>query len=211
MGYEDDPNGEVTLESFIGLRTLRAIGQAMITSEGYPHDTVQQIVIDVDGILYEFTEGSNDGLRSSLGSLRSVRTTPHRMAVIDPPLVVHFHHRARGDRDGADCIYAINERTGLVVLDIGTDNIDDYYPSFIFSWDPVGWTPKWLEPRIDGPIVKDNDGKPWMVLDDFASHAEAKALLDKKRSRDSRVRAFCIRLNKKTMRFEVHERQTDGE
>lgn len=219
MGLEDhDPNGDhVPLEAFVGLRTLYGIGQAMVDVDWIGvTETVQQVVLNVDGILYEFTEGANDGYRSSLGSVRSVRMTALAMAPIHPPLVVHFHHRTKGDENGyefgpVDCLYAINERTGLVILDIGTNEISAYYPSFVFAWNPEGWTPEWLKPEVERITVKDHEGKSWTVLDDFASHAEANALFHRRRAAGAYRQNVCVRLNKKTMRFEVHERERPDE
>lgn len=42
-------------------------------------------------------------------------------------------------------LYGINERTGLCVFEVGTENIADYYPRFIERWDPIGYEPWWLE------------------------------------------------------------------
>lgn len=202
-----DPNGEVVLESLVGLHTLHSIGTGHRTSPyiGEMHDIV---CINLDGVLYEFEEDPSDGLRNSLASVRSVRTTAVVMAPIYPPLMVSVRHRTRGDFGAANALYAINERTDLVVLDIGTDNIADYYPRFVFHWNPEGWTPEWLKARGSGVIVQDHEGADWLVLDDFPSHAEAKQLYNSERQRNKRLfrEDICIRLNKKTMRFEVHER-----
>lgn len=209
--HDHDPNGDVSLTSLVGLRTLRGIGRALVEVPwGGGNETVTQVVLDIDGLLYELTEGANDGYRSSLSSVRSVRMTPLSIAPIDPPLVVQVNHRTAGSYSGkCDAIYMINEATGLVVLDIGTDNVDDWYPSFVFTWDPIGWTPEWLVPKDTGVIVKDDDGNPWVILEDFSSHAEAKVLLARRRNAVRDPRTVCIRLNKKTMRFEVHERAKD--
>ena len=40
------------------------------------------------------------------------------------------------DCDGADGIQLVDRRNGKVILRLGTDNTDDYYPYFVCDWRP---------------------------------------------------------------------------
>lgn len=46
-----------------------------------------------------------------------------------------------------EVLYGLDERTRLVLFEIGTENIADYYPSFVHRWSPEGVSPKWLAGR----------------------------------------------------------------
>jgi hypothetical protein len=41
-------------------------------------------------------------------------------------------------------MFGVNELTGLVLFEVGTEGLDDYCPSFIHSWTPDGVSPHWL-------------------------------------------------------------------
>lgn len=147
----------IALTDLVGLHTLRGIARDIIQrgEDRHGEEPAQRVVILLDDSVFVFFEDTQDGYRSDLHSIErhdsvSFYLTEHEdvsISPIDPPLVVEIRHRAIPEHngDGASAIYMINERTGLVVFDIGTDNIDDYYPSFVFQWNPEGWTPKWLE------------------------------------------------------------------
>lgn len=143
---------DIQLADLLGLHALHGIARDVITA--MYGDTVQRVALLVDDFVVELCEDENDGYRSSLGSIRRWQSVSRYIAEHDdvsfapihPPLIVMIRHRKVAEHSGeADAIYAIDERTGLVVLDIGTDQVDDYYPSFVFSWDPAGWPlPEWI-------------------------------------------------------------------
>lgn len=59
-----------------------------------------------------------------------------KVRVIDPPLYVEIHHYSR---DSSDLLFAIDERTGLCVFEIGA--VDD---EFVSKIEPIGYHPQWL-------------------------------------------------------------------
>lgn len=123
------------LRVLVGTHHLEAIGRDYVGD-----DSNMRACLKIDGKVYLFT-GSGDSYRSSLQEIEAVEEAPMPLSPIAPPLVVEIRHRDQSEYsgDGADAIYAIDERTNLAVLDLGTDNIQDWYPSFVFQWQPEGW------------------------------------------------------------------------
>lgn len=106
-------------------------------------------MLRLDGQCYWFQEDPDDGYRSSLGTIRrcSVDELPPGSFVGFEPIAVMLRVRTKAaaaysSRD--DVLYGVDERTSLVLFEIGTENIDDYYPSFVHTWTPEGASPSWL-------------------------------------------------------------------
>lgn len=161
----------VQLTDLVGLHEISAIWRGMIKVPWIgSEETVQAIVLVVDDHVVIFVEGPNDGYRSSLGDVYrmsgpqwAVRyheilggdffgsVGPPSLTPIHPPIVASFAIRDwsyyANDGERSEVLYAVNERTDLCVFEIGTDNIDDYYPSFVFDWQPAGYRPAWLDNR----------------------------------------------------------------
>ena len=136
----------VTLESLIGMRVLDAVGEAIgYEAGGRGDDSADARVFyaRIDGAIYRFTEDTNDGYRSCLREVVIVDDAP---IVPFPPMTVSVHWHPAPHED--DVIYFVNEATGLVVLEVGTRNFDDYYPSFVSHWVPEGHEPYWLRDAI---------------------------------------------------------------
>lgn len=137
----------VQLADLLGTHTLTAIGRAV---EG---DDRTAGYFTLDGFTYCVTEDPDDGYRSAMRDIVIVDPAEVDLVPIHPPIVVEVRSTHGGGEDepcrGDDVhwIYFVNERTGLVVLECGTDNGDSYYPSFVWSWTPEGYTPHWLEGR----------------------------------------------------------------
>jgi len=137
---------DIQLADLLGMHALHGIARDVVAVGRY-NETVQRVVLLIDDFVVEFLEDAEDGYRSSLGKATRYQSVSRynaecdgvSFAPIHPALIVTFRHRADGRFGKADAIYAIDERTGLVVLDVGTDDIDDYYPSFVFEWNPAGW------------------------------------------------------------------------
>lgn len=151
----------VELTDLVGIHEISAIWRGMITVPWLGgEETVQAVVLQLDDQFVLFTENPNDGYRSSLGDVyrtsasmwielcSEVLNSPMpSLAPIHPPVMASFSIRDRSYFHGerAEVLYAIDECTDLCIFEIGTDNIDDYYPSFIFDWRPLGYRPTWLD------------------------------------------------------------------
>lgn len=119
------------LEDLCGDRTLNAIR----TDVRHPFDAdANGVAIELDNHVIFIFEDPSDGYRSSaatplfgLGSLYEYAATPVYIRV---PVTVAMR---TGTSEG---IQLTDRRNGKVVLEVGTDNTDDYYPSYICNWMP---------------------------------------------------------------------------
>lgn len=138
-----DRTVRVDLASLVGIHVIDA--RAQTDGAG------RAVYYRIDGIIHAFIEDPDDDYRSSL---REVMRWDHGdvsrfdtpFAVFEP-IVCNLILRERSAdpyTDGCYIIAAINERTGLVMFEVGTDNIHDWYPSFVSYWHPDGSSPAWL-------------------------------------------------------------------
>lgn len=93
-------------------------------------DYANGIRFRLDGVVYEVLEDEEDGYRSSAKPLTAVHTKPRN---VFPPVRVVSR---LGAGDQSDILYLDDEFNSNVVLEVGTDNSDDYYPSFVASFHP---------------------------------------------------------------------------
>lgn len=91
-----------------------------------------------DQTLFVF-ENPNDGYRSSAAEplvskqdLYSFGTHPEYLRI--PVLVRALTPTEYAD--GADGIELVDRRNGKAILRLGTNNVDDYYPTFVCEWSP---------------------------------------------------------------------------
>lgn len=141
---------KVTLESLCGLRMLDGRGSCVLgpDREAYRYENAAVVVFRLDGECYWFQEDPDDGYRSSLDHVK--RCTPDDLPpgsfVAFEPRMVSVRIRTKpasyGDRD--EVLYGVDERTGLVLFEVGTENLDDYYPNFMHTWTPEGVAAPWL-------------------------------------------------------------------
>ena len=83
----------------------------------------------LDGVTIAAEEDDNDGYRSSLGALHQ---SDHVVTNTFAPVAVVGTHRSRGEYSDEDDVVELRDATtGALVLEVGTRNIDDYYPSFV--------------------------------------------------------------------------------
>jgi len=89
----------------------------------------------LNGTVFLAIEDPNDGYRSSM---RELKTDPRgEIGNVFPAIeVVGVYRDRRGSYSAADILELIDTTTGKVVLEIGTDNSDDYYPSFVANFQP---------------------------------------------------------------------------
>lgn len=93
-------------------------------------DYANGIRFRLDGTVYEVIEDEEDGYRSSARPIQAVHTRPRN---VFPPIQVV-------GRMGVGCyseiLYLDDAHTSKLVLEVGTDNSDDYYPGFVASFHP---------------------------------------------------------------------------
>lgn len=101
--------------------------------DGYEDSSVCRFRLD--GVVYIAIEDPGDGYRSSMRDL--VIANDANMKNAFPAIDVVGRHRTSGEYGRVDDVLELVDAvTGKVVLEVGTDNVDDYYPGFVSSFHP---------------------------------------------------------------------------
>lgn len=87
----------------------------------------------IDGKTYKATEDPDDGYRSYLNE---IKVTDEKVTNTFPPQKVIGKMKDDESRYGSNIIQFIDTTTRKVVLEIGTDNSEDYYPCCVMDWSP---------------------------------------------------------------------------
>lgn len=94
----------------------------------------QHISFVLDGLTYTAMEDDNDGYRSAM---RDLKVSTHEMKNTFAPEEVVGKIRTKGEYNSTDDVLElISAKTGKIVLEIGTENVDDYYPGFVSNFRP---------------------------------------------------------------------------
>jgi len=122
------------LDDFLGRHVLTGVdfGVEKATEEYYKD--ANNMAFEMDGKVYLVREDPDDGYRSSMKDIEEVD-----IKVVNqfPPCKVKGRRRKNSEYgEKNDVIDFYDVVTGLVVLAIGTENIDDYYPSYVAYFDP---------------------------------------------------------------------------
>ncbi len=127
----------MTLEDLVGERVLDAVDYAPLHDEDGKHEDSQSIRFRLDGKVYVAVEDPSDGYRSCMRDL--YESTALMTNEFEPVRVVGRYVSSR-DGDRSDILELIDVVTGKIVLEVGTDNTDDYYPSFVANFTPENMT-----------------------------------------------------------------------
>jgi hypothetical protein len=87
----------------------------------------------LDGKTYKAIEDPDDGYRSYLSKLE---VTDEKVSNTFPPQKVIGIMKPDEDYAVNDTIQFFDVITTKVVLEVGTDNTDDYYPYCVLNWNP---------------------------------------------------------------------------
>ncbi|OKP79795.1 hypothetical protein BTE77_06815 [Ensifer adhaerens] len=122
------------------------IGRRRLDAVDFSNEKIKEIYGDefvdssvcrfrLDGIVYVAIEDPGDGYRSNLRNL-AIANDANMMNVF-PAIDVDGRHRTSGEYGQVDDVLELVDAiTGKVVLEVGTDNVDDYYPGFVSSFHP---------------------------------------------------------------------------
>jgi len=86
---------------------------------------VDDLKFRIGDLTFEAIEDESDGYRSSLAEFKLVEN-------IRPTI----REKVTITTDEGEYFYLTN-KIGKVVLTVGTDYADDYYPCFVFNWEPI--------------------------------------------------------------------------
>lgn len=134
-----------SLKDFVGKHKFSGIElsvESRPTYEGSDYNEDAEVCrFMLDGVTWEIAEDPNDGYRSSA---REPIISPVPLKNVFKPVDVLCTYQDKRDRYGSeepcDILNIYNAETGALILAVGTDNIYDYYPSFIcnFSAENIG-------------------------------------------------------------------------
>jgi hypothetical protein len=111
------------------------------------HADASGVLFVLDETTYLVFEDPSDGYRSSASPILSYQGGAYELGYdgydfptyIREPVVCA--HRTTGKdewEDGADLLEVRSKATGKLIFEVGTSNVDDYYPSYTSRWDPTG-------------------------------------------------------------------------
>lgn len=129
------------LKDLVGEHMLDAVdfSNEQVKTWGDEFEACQVMRFRLDGKVYIATEDPSDGYRSSM---REITVGEWAMKNTFQPVRVVGRHRTVYQYGGSsDVLELIDVGTGQTVVEVGTDNDDDYYPSFVASFRPEGMTP----------------------------------------------------------------------
>lgn len=128
-----DVNEAIELESLVGLHELSGVSFDTIPPEqplGSSYGDANRCTFIIDGVAYQAIEDPDDGYRSSLDCL--LKCSAADVTNTFTPIKVLGAMRG----GNADVIDFADVRNGKVILSVGTENTDDYYPWFEATWTP---------------------------------------------------------------------------
>ncbi len=130
----------ITLDDLVGTHQLTGVELGVRYPEEsryHPSDEANTIAFILDGITYVAVENPSDGYRSMLEGLEL--GTPDLVKNTFDPIAVTASYGAKDNRntwENREEVLEFRDPTGALILEVGTDNADDYYPSFVANWRP---------------------------------------------------------------------------
>ena len=124
------------LKELVGEHVLDAVDFSSEKVEiwGYQYEDCQVVRFRLDGKVFTVAEDPEDGYRSSM---KYIIVTEEPISNVFAPISVIGRHSAEGEYGQQDDVLElVDVLTGLVVLEVGTMDTDDYYPRFVASFHP---------------------------------------------------------------------------
>ncbi len=130
----------VSLDDLVGAHDLTGCDLSVEKVETYcGSEDANVIRFTLDGTTYTAVESPDDGYRSSMDRIFSEDAVLRNIFVA---VKVVARKKPDGDHgDKNDTLELIDVQTGKVVLEVGTDNVEDYYPCFVGTFNPQNMAP----------------------------------------------------------------------
>lgn len=131
-----DEVSTVTLDSLVGEHDLDGVdlSNERVKTYGEHYEDASVIRFRLDGIVFTAIEAPSDGYRSSMDKIFAETCELNNTF---PAVRVLARKKENGEYgDVNDTLELIDLKTGKVVLEVGTDNTDDDYPSFVSAFWP---------------------------------------------------------------------------
>ncbi len=102
------------------------------------------VLFVLDQTTYLVFEDPSDGYRSNAGPILSYTGGAYELGYSDYGSRLHHlkepvlcTHRTSGQYGGTDDVLEVRSKeTGAVIFEVGTENVDDYYPGYHVRWLP---------------------------------------------------------------------------
>lgn len=132
----EDKTKDVAFEDLIGEHVLDAVDTFIekVNRYGDYDEDANAIRFRLDGVVYTAVENPADGYRSSMERLFA--SPDAKMVNTFPGCRVLVRMKPDGSYSVNDTLEMIDLKTRKVVLEVGTDNSDDYYPCFVSAFWP---------------------------------------------------------------------------
>lgn len=131
-----DEKKEITLDSLVGIHYLTAVEmtQTKILPYNEEWEDVDSISFEIDGNIFTAVEDPHDGYRSCMKNL--ILDTARRIANKFSPVKVMVIKKRDGVYHANNALEFIDVLNGKTILEVGTEDSDDYYPSFVARFTP---------------------------------------------------------------------------
>lgn len=128
------------LKGLVGEHVLDAVdfSSEQVKTWGNYFENCQVMRFRLDGNIYVAIEDPEDGYRSCMRDLAIAED--ELMKNVFVPTKVIGRYKDRVFYNESDILELVDVGTGKVVLEVGTDYTDDYYPSFVASFLPENMT-----------------------------------------------------------------------
>ncbi len=130
------------LKELTGEHLLDAVdfSNEQVKTWGEQYEDCQVMRFRLDDHVYVAVEDPDDGYRSHMNDLTIAEDATMKNTFA--PVRVIGRHREKGSYgDVDDVLELIDVDTGNVVLEVGTENTNDYYPCFVAAFHPEAMTP----------------------------------------------------------------------
>ena len=121
------------LKELVGKHYLSGFDTSTEKAVDSRHEDFEVVRFVLDGKTYKAIEDPSDGYRSYLQDLV---ITDEVISNTFPPQEVIGKMKEDSDYSVNDTIQFIDAVTGKIVLEVGTNNTDDYYPYCVMNWRP---------------------------------------------------------------------------
>ena len=127
----------VKIDDLLGTHILTGVETDYVqvpASFGQETQRANAIKFILDGITYTVIEDPDDGYRSSMNDAILV---DGEVRNVFEPIEVSCRKKADEGSEMFDVLEMVNPSVSRVVVEFGTENIDDYYPSFVAAFYPI--------------------------------------------------------------------------
>lgn len=125
------------LKDLVGLHNLTGVdvSEESIKEEyGDSYENCSVLRFCLDGVVYVAIEDPNDGYRSCM---RQLKTSRKKIKNSFPAVsVIGIYKTESSWGNSSDILILYNCSNGQKILEVGTENTDDYYPSFVAHFNP---------------------------------------------------------------------------